>query len=79
MTFTRAMAKELGQRAFVNALCPGMISTTFHDTFTTAEVRKAATRAARLCAAKARRRKWRRLCCSWRPTNPASSMACAWT
>jgi 3-oxoacyl-[acyl-carrier protein] reductase len=34
MTFTRAMAKELGPKNIrVNALCPGMISTTFHDTF----------------------------------------------
>ncbi|MEL6245130.1 MAG: glucose 1-dehydrogenase [Pseudomonadota bacterium] len=41
MTFTRAMAKELGPRQIrVNALCPGMISTTFHDTFTKDEVRK---------------------------------------
>ncbi|MDF1741335.1 MAG: glucose 1-dehydrogenase [Verrucomicrobiales bacterium] len=41
MTFTRAMAKELGARGIrVNALCPGMISTTFHDTFTKDEVRK---------------------------------------
>ena len=41
MTFTRAMAKELGpQNIRVNALCPGMISTTFHDTFTKDEVRK---------------------------------------
>ena len=35
MTFTRAMAKELGpSKIRVNCLCPGMISTTFHDTFT---------------------------------------------
>lgn len=41
MTFTRSMAKELGPRGIrVNALCPGMIATTFHDTFTKDEVRK---------------------------------------
>lgn len=35
MTFTRAMAKELGPGSIrVNCVCPGMISTTFHDTFT---------------------------------------------
>ncbi len=40
MTFTRAMAKELGpENIRVNALCPGMIATTFHDTFTKDEVR----------------------------------------
>ncbi|MDP1631262.1 MAG: glucose 1-dehydrogenase [Caulobacter sp.] len=40
-TFTRSMAKELGPRGIrVNALCPGMISTSFHDTFSKDEVRK---------------------------------------
>jgi 3-oxoacyl-[acyl-carrier protein] reductase len=40
MTFTRGLAKELGPRNIrVNALCPGMISTTFHDTFTKDEAR----------------------------------------
>ncbi|GHA11508.1 oxidoreductase [Arenicella chitinivorans] len=40
MTFTRSMAKELGPQGIrVNALCPGMISTTFHDTFTNDNVR----------------------------------------
>ncbi len=35
MTFTRGLAKELGPQGIrVNALCPGMIATTFHDTFT---------------------------------------------
>jgi 3-oxoacyl-[acyl-carrier protein] reductase len=41
MTFTRGMAKELGPSNIrVNCVCPGMISTTFHDTFTKDEVRK---------------------------------------
>jgi 3-oxoacyl-[acyl-carrier protein] reductase len=40
MTFTRSMAKELGPRNIrVNCLCPGMIATTFHDTFTKDQVR----------------------------------------
>jgi|SRR5688572_5706065 len=40
MTFTRSMAKELGPKNIrVNAICPGMIATTFHDTFTKSEVR----------------------------------------
>lgn len=39
-TFTRAMAKELGPKGIrVNAICPGMIATKFHDDFTKDEVR----------------------------------------
>ena len=35
MTMTRGMAKELGPKGIrVNALCPGMIATAFHDKFT---------------------------------------------
>jgi 3-oxoacyl-[acyl-carrier protein] reductase len=40
MTFTRALAKELGPKSIrANCVCPGMIATTFHDTFTKDEVR----------------------------------------
>ncbi|QKG79468.1 SDR family NAD(P)-dependent oxidoreductase [Tenuifilum thalassicum] len=40
-TFTRSMAKELGPKNIrVNALCPGMIATSFHDRFTKPEVRE---------------------------------------
>ena len=40
MTFTRGLAKELGPSGIrVNCVCPGMIATTFHDTFTKDEVR----------------------------------------
>ncbi|MGM5470635.1 SDR family NAD(P)-dependent oxidoreductase [Flavobacteriaceae bacterium LMO-SS05] len=40
-TFTRAMAKELGPKGIrVNALCPGLIGTKFHDDFTKDEIRK---------------------------------------
>ncbi len=40
MTMTRGLAKELGPDIRVNALCPGMIDTDFHNVFTKPEVRK---------------------------------------
>lgn len=41
LTFTRGLAKELGPRRIrVNAVSPGMINTTFHNTFTKPEVRQ---------------------------------------
>jgi 3-oxoacyl-[acyl-carrier protein] reductase len=41
-TFTRAMAKELGPKGIrVNAVCPGLIGTKFHDDFTKDEIRVA--------------------------------------
>jgi len=41
LTFTRGLAKELGSRKIrVNCVSPGMINTTFHNTFTKPEVRQ---------------------------------------
>jgi len=40
MTMTRGLAKELGPDIRVNAICPGMIDTDFHNIFTKPEVRK---------------------------------------
>jgi len=40
-TLTRGLSKELGPSGIrVNCICPGMIATTFHDTFTKDAVRK---------------------------------------
>ena len=42
LTFTRGLSKELAPRKIrVNCVSPGMIDTTFHDTFTSPEIRKA--------------------------------------
>lgn len=38
-TLTRGLAKELGPKTRVNALCPGMIDTDFHNLFSKPEVR----------------------------------------
>jgi len=40
MTMTRGMAKEFGPDIRVNAVCPGMIDTDFHNVFTRPEVRR---------------------------------------
>ena len=40
MTMTRGLAKELGPDIRVNALCPGMIDTDFHNVVTKDEVRR---------------------------------------
>jgi len=39
MTMTRGLAKELGPDIRVNSVCPGMINTDFHNTFSKPEVR----------------------------------------
>lgn len=50
------MAKELGPRGIrVNAVCPGLTGTSFHDTLSKAEVRKA------VAAAPSLRREGKRL------------------
>ncbi|SFA95826.1 3-oxoacyl-[acyl-carrier protein] reductase [Poseidonocella pacifica] len=41
MTLTRGLAKELGPKVRVNALCPGMIDTDFHNLHTKDEARRA--------------------------------------
>ncbi len=45
MTMTRAMAKEFAPDIRVNAICPGMIDTDFHNVFTKPEVRAGAANA----------------------------------
>lgn len=40
MTLTRGLAKEVGPDIRVNALCPGMIDTDFHNIFTKDEARR---------------------------------------
>lgn len=42
LTFTRGLSKELASRHIrVNCVSPGLINTTFHDTFTKPEIRQA--------------------------------------
>jgi 3-oxoacyl-[acyl-carrier protein] reductase len=40
MTMTRGLAKELGPDVRVNALCPGMIDTDFHNVHTADAARR---------------------------------------
>ena len=46
MTMTRGLSKELGPKVRVNALCPGMIDTDFHNIHTKDEARRALEAAA---------------------------------
>ncbi|MCR9136581.1 MAG: glucose 1-dehydrogenase [Alphaproteobacteria bacterium] len=48
MTMSRGMAKEFGPKIRVNAVCPGMIDTDFHNVFTKDDVRKNVANAAPL-------------------------------
>ncbi|MFT6774032.1 MAG: 3-oxoacyl-[acyl-carrier protein] reductase [Paracoccaceae bacterium] len=45
VTMTRGLAKELGPDIRVNAVCPGMIDTDFHNLFTKSEARAATAKA----------------------------------
>jgi 3-oxoacyl-[acyl-carrier protein] reductase len=41
MSLTRALAKEVGPDGIrVNCICPGLIATSYHDRFTSDEVRR---------------------------------------
>ena len=82
MTFTRALAKELSDRATSaqTASAPGMISTTFHDTFTKDEVRANVAGTTPLPTRGGRQPRWTRPGSrTWRRRHRASSLARAST